>query len=194
VTRRALGATLALALCPAALHAQLGEVHLGALVSYGAAASYRIGGGLIAGLSAGRLVYIGARYVYYAGDTQGRADGQGSYDVTTRAQIFAADVGLQFPAGAFEIVGGLTIGATRYGQLTNPLGTGGTETSTTTGGTEFLIAPNLSVQIRALGLLVIPEVMYLLSGSPDLRWPVDYKGPTFGIRLVVPWEVDRIRR
>ncbi|MDH4131749.1 MAG: hypothetical protein OEV95_08060 [Gemmatimonadota bacterium] len=193
MTRPALGLALVLALSPASLHAQLGEVHVGLLASYGTAGSYQAGGGLLAGVSAGRLVYLGVRWVYFAGDTEQRSDPQGQYDVTTRAQIFAADLGLQYPTGPVEIVAGVTIGATRYGQETDPLGSGGTAASTSGVATELLVAPNLSVQIRALGLLVIPEVMYPLSGAPDLRWPADRKGAVFALRLVVPFEVQRVR-
>jgi hypothetical protein len=88
---------------------------------------------------------------------------------------------------------GVTIGATRYGQESQAVGTRSSSPSTARVATEFLVAPNFSVQIRALGLLLIPEVMYALGGAPDLRWPASHRGPVFSFRIIVPIEVDRIR-
>ena len=116
------------------------------------------------GISAGRLVYVGFRYVYFNGSTQRRSDDHGSYDVTTRAQLIAADVGVQYPAGAVDLVAGVTIGAARYHQESISLETAPSEFGSAIVGTEFLIAPNFSVQFRVLHLLVIPEVMYHLAG------------------------------
>lgn len=193
MSHRSLLAALPLALWPATLMAQLGEVHLGAIASYGTASSFQAGAGLIGGISAGRIAYIGARWVYYTGAMERETDADGSYDVRTRAQVFAADIGLQYPAGAVELVGGVTIGATRFGQQTDPVVTKATTASTAKVATEFLIAPNFSVQVRVGRLLLIPEVMYCLSGSPDLRWPTGHRGALFSLRLIVPLEVARIR-
>ncbi len=47
---------VALVAClPSAAYPQLGEVHLGSVVSYGGAASYGLGAGLVLGVAAGRL-------------------------------------------------------------------------------------------------------------------------------------------
>jgi hypothetical protein len=192
MSRRSLLAALPLALWPAAVEAQLGEVHLGAIASYGTASSFQAGAGLIGGISAGRLIYVGARWVYYMGGSEQRTDSAGSYDVRTRAQVFAADIGLQYPAGAVELVGGVTIGATRFGQQTDPVVSTATTASTAKVATEFLVAPNFSVQVRVGRLLLIPEVMYCLSGTPDLRWPAGHRGALFSLRLIVPLEVARI--
>jgi hypothetical protein len=194
VSHRTLCATLPLVFWPALLPAQLGEVHLGAIASYGTAGSFGAGAGLIGGISAGRLVYVGARWVYFAGSSDQQIDGNGSYDVRTQAQIFAADVGLQYPLGAVELVAGLTIGATRFGQQTEPAIGRTAASSTAAVATEFLIAPNVSAQLRVGRLLLIPELMYSLTGSPDLRWPAAHRGALLGIRVVVPLEVDRIRQ
>lgn len=193
MSRRIPAAVLPLVFWPALLAAQLGEVHLGALASYGTASSYGVGAGLIGGISAGRLVYVGARWVYYAGGTERGSDSTGTYDVRTQAQIFAADLGLQYPLGAVEIVGGVTIGATRFGQHSSPV-TRGATAFTAKVATEFLIAPNVSLQIRVGRLLLIPEVMYSLGGAPDLEWSAAHQGPLFAVRIVVPLEVDRIRQ
>ena len=53
---------IAAACLPQAAFAQLGEVHLGSLVTYGTARSYGPGAGLGLGVAAGRLVYLGARW------------------------------------------------------------------------------------------------------------------------------------
>lgn len=194
MTRRFLGALLPVALLPATLAAQLGEIHLGALATYGPGSSYHAGGGLLGGISAGRLVYVGARWAYYGGSTRQQVDSTGTYDISTRAQIFAADLGLQYPAGRVELVAGVTLGATRFGQRSSPVGSRSATASTAARvATEFLVAPNFSVQFRAPGLLLIPELMYAFGGSPDLRWAAAHRGPVFSFRIVVPIEVDRIR-
>jgi hypothetical protein len=180
-------------LWPAVLMAQLGEVHLGALASYGTSGSHQAGAGLIGGVSAGRFIYVGARWQYFGGSSKEQSDSTGTYDVSTQAQIFAADVGLQYPAGKVELVMGVTIGATRYGQESKAVGTRSANSSTARVATEFLVAPNFSVQFRALDLLFIPEVTYAFGGSPDLHWPAEHKGLVFGVRIVVPIEVYRIR-
>jgi hypothetical protein len=182
-----------LALGQSDLAAQLGEVHLGGLVSYGSGGAYQGGAGLIGGISAGRLVYVGARWVYYTGDSGVETDGFGTFSVEDRVDVFAADVGLQYPFGPVELVGGVTVGALRFSQHTAPITGEGIEPAGAEVATEFLFAPNFSAQIRMLRLLIIPEVMLPLSGSPDLPWPVDYQGPVISVRVVVPIEVDRIR-
>ena len=181
------------ALLPASLTAQLGEVHLGVLAGYGTAGAYGPGAGVIVGVAAGRLAYVGARWTYFFGDTGTQSDTSGTFTVEDRVQMFAADLGLQYPAGPVEIVAGLTIGAIRLAQRATPVAPG-TGATTAEVGVEFLAAPNVSVQLRALGLLVIPEVMYTFTGAPDLRWPVDRRGPVFSLRVVLPFEVQRIRR
>ena len=183
---------LGLSLLPAYLTAQLGEVHVGMLAGYGTAGAYGPGAGLIVGVAAGRLAYVGVRWTYFFGDTWTQSDTSGTFTVEDRAQVFAADLGLQYPAGPTEIVAGVTIGAIRFAQHATPLppgtGAGGTQVKA-----EFLAAPNVSVQLRALGLLVIPEVMYTFAGAPDFTWPVQRRGPVFSVRVVVPFEVQRIR-
>jgi hypothetical protein len=194
MSRSLAAALLSMALWPDTALAQLAELHLGAVVSYGAPRSYRTGAGLILGIAPGRLVYTGVRWVYYTGATERRAENGATFDVRTRSDVFAADLGLEFPAGPTEIVTGLTIGATRFHQRADRIAGQGGTASSEQAGTELLIAPNLSAQIRIGGLLLIPEVMYCLAGSPDVRWPVAHRGPLFGIRAIVPFEIARIRR
>ena len=141
----------------------------------------------------GRLVYVGTRWVYYTGSSERRTDSDGTYDVLTGAQVIAADLGLEFPAGALEVVAGATIGAARFRQRTSLVSGPGSTAPLREGGTELLVAPNLSVQFHTTRLLVIPEVMYLIAGSPDVRWPVAHRGISVGLRVIVPFEVRRIR-
>jgi hypothetical protein len=191
------GVALALsqALLPANLAAQLGEAQLGAIASYGTGSAWHGGAGLIAGVAAGRLIYVGARWIYYFGSSAVQTDpgGGGTFQVRDRAQIFAADVGLQYPVGAAEVVAGVTIGAVRFAQRAEPVspGTGAAQSSSRV---EFLLAPNFSAQLRVSRFLLIPEFVYSFAGSPDMRWPVDHQGPILSLRVVMPFEVQRIRR
>jgi hypothetical protein len=59
---------------------------------------------------------------------------------------------------------------------------------------DFLLVPNFSFQLRVSRFLVIPEFMYSFAASPDMRWPMDIKGPLLSIRVVTAFEVQRIRR
>ena len=193
--RRGGGIAVALsqALLPANLAAQLGEAQFGVIASYGTSNAWHGGAGLIAGVGAGRLIYVGARWVYYFGSSAVQTDTGGSFEVRNRAQIFAADVGLQYPVGPAELVGGVTIGAVRFGQQAEPVspGTGSPQSSSRV---EFLLAPNFSVQLRVSRFLLIPEFVYSFAGSPDLRWPMQHQGPLLSLRVVVPFEVQRFRR
>jgi len=119
--RRLLAIFLLAGLPPASAEAQLGEAHFGAIGSYGTGDAYRWGGGLTASYQPGRLAYVGLRWIYYGGSTAQVGDSAGSYQVTTRAQLFGADMGLEYPLGSVEMVGGLTLGAMRFWQGTTPM-------------------------------------------------------------------------
>lgn len=176
---------------PSAAYPQLGEVHLGSVVSYGTAAPYGVGAGLILGVAAGRLAYLGLRWAYQTGNTESAGGAATPIEVTNRMQVFAADLGLLFPAGALEIVPGASVGVARFAQRSaGP--TGGPLTGSEH-ATEFFAAPGLSVQAHVIGLVFIPEMQYYLVGNPDLSWPVSYRGPVASLRVVVSFEVDRIR-
>jgi hypothetical protein len=58
---------------------------------------------------------------------------------------------------------------------------------------EFFGAPGVSVHARVAGLRIIPEIQYGLAGAPDLAWPVSRRGLLASLRVVVAFEVDRIR-
>ncbi len=184
----------ALVCLPAVARAQLGELHVGGVVSYGPAHDYRLGGGLVLGVAAGRLTYVGVRWAYQTGSTQSAGSGATPVEVTSRLQVFALDLGLQIPAAALEIVPGVSLGAARFAQRTSQLGGGG---QPVTGGdhiTKVLAAPSLSVQARVAWLLFIPELQYFLAGDPDLAWPAPHHGPVATLRIVATRELARIRR
>ena len=193
MSRWGVALALAQALLPASLAAQLGEAQFGGIASYGTGSPWHGGAGVIVGVGAGRLIYVGARWVYYFGSSAVQTDTGGTFEVRDRAQTYAFDVGLQYPKGAVELVAGVTIGAVRFAQHAEPVspGTGAPQSDSRV---QFLMAPNVSVQLRALGLLVIPEFVYSFVGSTDLRWPVDNQGPILSVRVVMPFEVQRIRR
>ena len=111
--------------------------------------------------------------------------------VTSRVQLFAFDLGLLFPVGAFEIVPGISLGAARFAQEDDSPNAG--QHMASEHEVRFLDMPSLSVHTRLAGLLFIPELQYFLSRSPELPWPVEHRGPVASMRLVVPFEVSRIR-
>ena len=186
--RRVLLLSAALVCAPHMVRAQVGEVHIGALASYGLPESFGPGGGMVVGVAAGRLVYIGLRWAYQSGSTEVMGTPASPVSVTGRAQLFAFDLGLLFPVGAFEIVPGISLGAARYAQQADSRASILSEYDVA-----FLAAPSLSVYARLGGLLVIPELQYFLGQNPDLPWPVEHRGPVASIRFVVPFEVSRIR-
>ena len=169
--------TLAALLVTSTLLAQLGEVRFGVVGSYGTGDAYRAGAGVVLGVAAGRLAYLGLRWTYYHGVTRG--------GVTNRAQVFATELGILVPTGPVDIVPGLTLGAVRFAQRAP----GVAEHST-----EFLAAPGLSVEVRVAPVTLIPEVQYHLAGDPDLPTPVEHRGLVASLRVVIPLEIGRIRR
>ena len=180
----------ALTCLPSAAYPQLGEVQLGSVVSYGLAAPYGIGAGLVLGVAAGRLAYVGLRWNYQAGGTEPATTPPTSVDVRNRVQLFGADLGLLFPVGALEVVPGATLGVARFAQRVGAPPAGVTVSEH---AIEFFAAPGLSVQARVAGLRVIPEIQYYLAGKPELPWPVSHRGLVTSVRVVIPFEVDRIR-
>lgn len=163
--------------CASPLTGQIGELHFGVVASHGTPGAYGPGVGLVAGVAPGRLVYVGARWSYQFGSTQGQ--------VRTRVQSFAADLGVQIPAGPVEIVPSLSLGALRYAQRA---------AGSTTHSVEFLAAPGLSVEIPVAHIALIPELQVYFAGKPDnLAVPVTHRGLLTSLRLVVPIEVSRFR-
>jgi len=171
------GGFVAVLLCVvSSLPAQLAEVQLGVVASYGSGDPFKPGGGLVLGIAPGRLTYAGLRWTYYPGATR-----QG---VRNRAQVFALDLGVQLPVGPLEVVPGLSLGFVRFAQ----------RTSTVSGhATEFLAAPGVSVETHLASLAFIPELQYDLAGNPDLSVPVRHRGLVASLRIVIPIEVGRLR-
>ena len=182
----------ALMSCPVAAQSQLSELHFGGLVSYATGNAFQEGVGATVSYAPARLAYMGVRWVYYFGSTEQGIDATGTFSATNRTQLFAADLGLQYPVGPVELMAGMTIGAVRFAQTILP-GAATSGASTTGISTEFMIGPTVLAQIRAGPIMVIPQVAYLFAGSPDLPWPVDHSGLALSLLIVVPIERDRIR-
>jgi len=158
------------------LPAQLAEVQLGVVASYGSGDPYRPGGGLVFGIAPGRLTYAGLRWTYYPGATR-----QG---LRNRAQVFALDLGVQIPVGPLEVVPGVSLGFIRFAQRTGAV---------SEHDTKFLVAPGLSVEAHVASLALIPELQYDLAANPDLSIPVRHRGLVASLRLVLPIEAGRLR-
>jgi len=158
--------------------AQMGELQLGGIVSYGAPRSFGEGAGLVAGIGLARLVYVGTRWVYQAGSGE-RPDGA-QIDIATHTQRFTADFGIMLPVQGLEIVPGVGLGALRF-------------TQGTTHDAELLIAPGLAVHVHVAGIVAIPELEYLWANPPRLPWAVSNRGLVAGLRVVIPIELRRIR-
>ena len=157
--------------------AQLGELQIGVVGSYGTSKAYGPGAGLVLGVATGRLAYVGLRWTYYAGAT--------TAGVTTRAQAFAVDLGIDIPVRALEVVPGVSLGAMRFAQIV-----GGARAHKV----EFLAAPGLAIEVHVARVALIPELQYSLAGDPELAQPVHQHGLVASLRLVIPIEVGRIRR
>lgn len=171
--------------------AQMGEAHFGVIGSFGTGSAYQGGAGLTASYAPGRLAWLGLRYLYYAGSTDRRADSTGTWDVTTRAQLFGADLGMEYPLGAVELVGGVTMGVVRFWQGAEPMGVSGVQPVEEVGNS-FVLAPTVMAEFRTGPLMLIPQVAYYFAGSPDFHWPVGHDGWALSLMVVLPLETHRI--
>jgi len=170
---------------PAALSAQLGELQVGAIGSYGMRDPYREGGGLVLGVAPGRLVYVGLRWIYYGGATSGGAN------VSNRAQVFATDFDVQIPlrGGLIELRPSIGLGMVQFVQR------GSGMTGPVSGySKEFFAAPGVALQLSAARVALIPELQYYFTGHSELTWPIHNNGLAFSARLVFLSEIRRIRR
>src|SRR2546427_11826005 len=86
----------ALSIAPSPIFAQIGEVQLGAVASYGTSKAWGPGAGLVVGEATGRLEYVGLRWNYYAGGT--------TLSVTDPGQAFTGDLGVDIPDGPLELL------------------------------------------------------------------------------------------
>ncbi len=201
MTRSSAALLIALVLVPdTPAGAQIAELHIGTVGSYGSAHAYGPGGGLVLGLAAGRLTYVGLRWTTFAGATT--TDGPFfaicctySRWVRTRVQSFAADLGFLIPAGPVEIIPGVSLGALRFVQRQRLIDDTGVLLATSTRhAVEFLASPGVSVEIHAGRFAVIPEIQWSLSGNPDLPFLAAHSGPVVSLRLVRSLEIGRVRR
>lgn len=174
---------------PPALSAQLGELQVGVVGSYGVRDPYRGGAGLVLGVAPGRLAYVGLRWTYDFGSTTVVTPQGGATEVRNRTQVFAADLGVQVPKGPLEIVPSMSVGVVLFTQRSRS--TGG---ETFADSKEFLAAPGLAVQMSVARVAIIPEIQYYLTGHPGLTWPVRNRGFVASVRLVFLSEIRRIRR
>lgn len=174
---------------PAALSAQLGELQTGVVGSYGVRDPYRGGAGLVLGVAAGRLAYVGLRWTYDFGRTTVVTTPGGPIDVTNRTQVFAVDLGVQVPKGVVEIVPSVSLGVVQFAQRTRSA-----SGAAFRGAKEFLAAPGIAVQLSAARIALIPEVQYYFTGHPGLMQPVRNRGLVTSVRLVFLSEIRRIRR
>lgn len=180
---------------PATARAQLGELHFGLIAGYGAPESYRSGAGVTVAAVPGRLFYMGLRYVHHWGSTTETSDGSTPVQYETTSSVITADLGVDIPVGPAELVAGASIGTTRFHQLGQRLGVAGVagEPFTETAW-EFTVSPTVTVYFRAGRILVAPELSWSLAGDPDFVMHASHRGPIFYLKLVVPFEVDRIRQ
>lgn len=184
----ALLACAAIAATPVRAAAQLGELHFGVIGGYGVADSYRGGAGVTIAVAPGRVSFLGLRYVYHWGSTS-RSDTVPNLEFRTSSQTIAADLGFQFPIGRIEVVLGTSIGSVRFQQDSLRPGSPPVPVD----AWEFLVAPSLTAYFRVGRFLIAPELQWSLAGDPDLGEHVSHRGPAFYLRLVLPFEIDRIK-
>jgi hypothetical protein len=177
----------AVAATPAGAAAQLGELHFGVIGGYGVAESYRGGAGLTFAVVPGRVSFLGLRYVYHWGSTSPSTNA--NLEFRTSSQTIAADLGVQIPIGSIELVIGTSLGSVRFQQDSLKAGAPPVPVD----AWEFLVAPSLTAYFRVGRFLLAPEFQWGLAGDPDLDHHVSHLGPVFYLRLVLPFEIDRIR-
>jgi hypothetical protein len=167
----------AMASVPCTATAQLGELQIGVLGSYGTSAAYGPGAGLVLGVATGRLAYVGLRWTYHTGAT--------TSGITNRVQGFAVDLGIVIPVHKLDVMPGVGLGVARFAQRA---------AGSWVHKTEFLATPGLAVEIHAGPVALIPEVQYSLAGDPEFAQPIRHRGLVASLRLVILMEVRRIRR
>ena len=183
----------ALLLPPSALVAQLWEVHVGGVAGYGTAAALGTGTGALVGLAPGRLAYAGLRWTRYAGSTTLVGAAPTQTEVRSRAQVYTVDLSLMIPAGALEVLPGVGFGAASFRQDSRPGGAASTPWQTTS-ATEFFASPGVAAKVSLGRFALIPEVQYSLATQPRLSYPAPHNGLLASVRVVMTFEIDRIRQ
>ena len=190
-TRRGLLAVaLLVAARPAA--AQLWEVHLGGVASYASRGEFGPGAGAVLGIAPGRFAYAGLRYVVYAGATTMSGAPPSQTDVRNRTQTFSVDLGLMFPAGRADIMPGIGFGAVHFDQATRPSGSGSAWQSSA--ATEFMATPGIAAEFHLGKVALIPDLQYRLAHVPALPYSVQPNGLIASVRVVLAFEINRIRQ
>ncbi len=185
----------ALAIVGSPAPSQIGEIQTGGVGSYSTGDPFGAGAGLVLGVAAGRIAYVGLRWTYFAGTTTQRGPASSPSEVTTRSQQVALDLGVQVPVGRLEVVPGMSVGFVRFAQRVRAPAPGGGITVVSEHETEFLAAPGVAVVVPAGPVALIPELRYTLAGSPSsLPWRVPHRGLLLSLRLVITFEVGRIRQ
>ena len=173
------------ALLPAPARAQHGELQLGLAVSHGSAAAFGAGVGPVAGISLGRLVYVGVRWLHQRGSTTWVGEPEElPTPVRTRAQLFAADFGVVIPVRGVELVPGASVGVARIVQR----GWDGFRAN------ELVVAPGIAAHVYVAGLVLIPELQYGITGRPSAAPAFENRGSLASFRVAVPIELGRIRQ
>jgi hypothetical protein len=193
--RRTRAGLLVVALLAAARPAvaQLWEVHLGAVASYGTREQFGPGVGAVLGVAPGRFAYAALRYVTYAGSTRQAGAAPTQTDVRDGTQTFTVDLALMFPAGHVDIMPGIAFGAAKFTQSTRPSGSGSAWQSST--ATEFMAAPGIAAEFHvARQVALIPELQYRLAHVPALPYSIQPNGVIASVRVVLAFEISRIRQ
>lgn len=185
-----LAATLLAVATPAA--AQLWEIQLGGVGTYGSDGSRGFGAGPVIGVAPGRLAYAGLRWTYYAGSTSTQGVAPSATEVRDQMQSLALDLALVIPKGGVDIMPGFGIGGARYVQDARASGSGAAWTTATT--TEVFFTPGVAVQIPIGNFALIPEIQYCIGPHPRVPYPVEHQGLLLSVRAVITFETDRIRQ
>jgi hypothetical protein len=174
--------------------AQLGELQVGGVGTYGTGEPYGAGAGLVLGVNAGRLAYIGLRWIYQTGTTELLGPASPPTEVTNRIQVFALDLAVHIPVGRIEVVPGLSVGVARFAQRARAPAPGGGSAVIDAHKVEFMAAPGVSVEFPVGPVSLLPELQYSFAGSPStLPRRVQHRGLLASLRLVITFEVGRIR-
>ena len=177
---RIAAALVVLCLAPHPASAQYAQLHLGLSGNWGFADAYQPGVGGTAGILMGRIFYLGGRYVHYWGSAT-QTTGQ---PITDEVQTLAGELAIQIPAGPFELLGSVGIGAAFHRRSTNAA------LNTREEDHKFMIVPGVTATLPVLGLLVSAEAFYVVTGPPDFDRDGDWKSVGVGLRVVVPLDIN----
>ena len=152
---------------PGMLRAQQAELQVGAIGAWGARDAYQAGVGGSLALVGGRVLYLGGRLIYYFGTTTEQTVGTDRVRQEVRTGIITGDVGAQVPAGPFEMLVTVGIGAAKFHQTVERQQGSAEPTIDAQKKTEFLLAPGFAVTLPVGPLRFAVEAQYYLAGDPD---------------------------